>query len=108
MLNVLPAAPRRRTVDGRQGPDRRFQERGRDHDLESGQPAHREQAGREGGDIGEVVRDRVFDALQAHFRPEFLNRIDDIILFTRSVGPTSARSSGSSFTQLAERLADRG
>ncbi|MGN6522712.1 MAG: ATP-dependent Clp protease ATP-binding subunit [Actinomycetes bacterium] len=32
------------------------------------------------GDV-ESVRDRVMEALRAHFRPEFLNRIDDIILF---------------------------
>jgi ATP-dependent Clp protease ATP-binding subunit ClpB len=27
------------------------------------------------------MRARVFDALQSHFRPEFLNRIDDIVIF---------------------------
>ena len=27
------------------------------------------------------MRTRVFDALQSHFRPEFLNRIDDIVIF---------------------------
>jgi ATP-dependent Clp protease ATP-binding subunit ClpB len=29
----------------------------------------------------EEMRKRVLTALQAHFRPEFLNRVDDIILF---------------------------
>ncbi|MBE9177735.1 ATP-dependent chaperone ClpB [Oculatella sp. LEGE 06141] len=29
----------------------------------------------------EVMRKRVMDALRSHFRPEFLNRVDDIILF---------------------------
>ncbi|OLP15583.1 ATP-dependent chaperone ClpB [Leptolyngbya sp. 'hensonii'] len=29
----------------------------------------------------EVMRRRVLDALRSHFRPEFLNRVDDIILF---------------------------
>ena len=29
----------------------------------------------------EVMRKRVTDALRSHFRPEFLNRVDDIILF---------------------------
>ena len=66
-----------------------------------------EQAGREGGDIGEAVRDRVFDALQAHFRPEFLNRIDDIILF-HALGRTHVREIVRiQLHQLAERLADR-
>ena len=66
-----------------------------------------EQAGREGGDIGEAVRDRVFDALQAHFRPEFLNRIDDIILF-HALGRAHVREIVRiQLHQLAERLADR-
>jgi ATP-dependent Clp protease ATP-binding subunit ClpB len=30
---------------------------------------------------GADARSRVFEALQSHFRPEFLNRIDDIIIF---------------------------
>ncbi|QLE57557.1 ATP-dependent chaperone ClpB [Nostoc sp. TCL26-01] len=29
----------------------------------------------------EVMRNRVMDALRSHFRPEFLNRVDDTILF---------------------------
>jgi ATP-dependent Clp protease ATP-binding subunit ClpB len=29
----------------------------------------------------EVMRVRVMDALRSHFRPEFLNRVDDLILF---------------------------
>lgn len=29
----------------------------------------------------EQMRERVFDALKGHFRPEFLNRVDDTILF---------------------------
>jgi ATP-dependent Clp protease ATP-binding subunit ClpB len=31
----------------------------------------------------EVMREKVMKALQGHFRPEFLNRIDDIIIFHR-------------------------
>ncbi len=30
---------------------------------------------------GPEMRKRVFEALQAHFRPEFLNRIDEIVIF---------------------------
>ena len=33
------------------------------------------------GDIDENVRRRVTEALQAHFRPEFLNRVDEVIFF---------------------------
>ncbi len=32
---------------------------------------------------GEVMRQRVMEALRAHFRPEFLNRVDEIVLFHR-------------------------
>ncbi|MEQ8823863.1 MAG: ATP-dependent chaperone ClpB [Filomicrobium sp.] len=35
------------------------------------------------GDDVEAVRDEVMLAVRAHFRPEFLNRLDDIILFHR-------------------------
>src|SRR5690606_14852467 len=33
------------------------------------------------GTLDEGVRRQVLDTLRAHFRPEFLNRIDEIILF---------------------------
>jgi ATP-dependent Clp protease ATP-binding subunit ClpB len=33
------------------------------------------------GEIKPDARDRVMAALRAHFRPEFLNRLDDIVLF---------------------------
>ncbi|MDT7713425.1 MAG: ATP-dependent Clp protease ATP-binding subunit ClpB, partial [Pseudonocardiales bacterium] len=33
------------------------------------------------GEIAEEARDRVMDELREHFRPEFLNRVDDIVLF---------------------------
>ena len=66
-----------------------------------------ERAGREGGDHGEAARRRVFDALQAHFRPEFLNRIDDVILF-HALGRAHVREIVRiQLQQLAERLADR-
>src|SRR5204863_439504 len=42
----------------------------------------------EGEDI-EGVRPMVMDAVRRHFRPEFLNRIDEIILFRR-LGPAAA------------------
>lgn len=35
------------------------------------------------GDDVEAVRPMVMDSVRAHFRPEFLNRIDEIILFRR-------------------------
>jgi ATP-dependent Clp protease ATP-binding subunit ClpB len=35
----------------------------------------------QGGEIPPEVRERVMGELRGHFRPEFLNRVDDIILF---------------------------
>jgi ATP-dependent Clp protease ATP-binding subunit ClpB len=40
-----------------------------------------EHAARSGGDLTEGVRREVLDALRAHFRPEFINRVDEIIVF---------------------------
>ncbi|MEA2402807.1 MAG: ATP-dependent Clp protease ATP-binding subunit ClpB, partial [Thermoleophilaceae bacterium] len=35
----------------------------------------------QGGEIPPEIRERVMGELRGHFRPEFLNRVDDIILF---------------------------
>jgi ATP-dependent Clp protease ATP-binding subunit ClpB len=35
------------------------------------------------GDDSDLVREQVMDVVRAHFRPEFLNRVDEIILFHR-------------------------
>jgi ATP-dependent Clp protease ATP-binding subunit ClpB len=48
------------------------------------------------GDDSDAVRDQVMDVVRGHFRPEFLNRIDEIILFHRLKRPRWARSSISS------------
>src|SRR5262249_38675770 len=42
------------------------------------------QAGMEraqGGELPESVKDGVMDSLRLHFRPEFINRVDEIVLF---------------------------
>ena len=65
-----------------------------------------EQAGR-GGGHGEAVRGRVFEALQAHFRPEFINRIDDVIVF-HALGRDHVREIVRiQLGRLTELLADR-
>ncbi len=44
--------------------------------------SHVLQMGMEGKDtIDEATRSRVMDALRQHFRPEFLNRVDEIVIF---------------------------
>ena len=35
------------------------------------------------GDDSDLVREQVMDVVRSHFRPEFLNRVDEIILFHR-------------------------
>ena len=74
------AAARRRAPDRRQGPHGRLPQHGRDHDVEPRQPALAASVGRDAG-IDEGTRREVMDAVREHFRPEFLNRIDEIIIF---------------------------
>jgi ATP-dependent Clp protease ATP-binding subunit ClpB len=40
-----------------------------------------ENASDKSGEIGDKTRDLVMGELRAHFRPEFLNRVDEIVLF---------------------------
>jgi len=40
-----------------------------------------EHGGRPGEPVSPEVRDRIMDALRGHFRPEFLNRVDEVIFF---------------------------
>ena len=66
-----------------------------------------DQADRGGGDLAEGVRRQVMEALRAHFRPEFLNRVDDVIFF-HSLGRAHIREIiAIQMRHLATRLADR-
>ena len=66
-----------------------------------------EHAERGGGDLDEGVRRQVTEALRAHFRPEFLNRVDDVIFF-HSLGRAHIRVIiAIQMRHLAKRLADR-
>ncbi len=53
------------------------------------------------------VREAVMQELRQHFRPEFLNRIDDVILFQRLNRAQIERIVELQLRQLGERLADR-
>jgi len=53
------------------------------------------------------VRDRVFEELRARFRPEFLNRIDEVILFRRLTEEALAVIVDLQFEDLRRRVADR-
>jgi len=59
------------------------------------------------GEIEPVVRDSVFKELRAHFRPEFLNRVDDVILFKPLTLDEIKKIVGLLVNQLRGRLAER-
>ncbi|WLR51568.1 ATP-dependent chaperone ClpB [Bacillus tianshenii] len=61
----------------------------------------------ESGEITESARDAVFSQLRAHFRPEFLNRVDDTILF-KPLTKQELKGIVDKLTQdLQHRLSDR-
>ncbi len=55
----------------------------------------------------DVVESRVMDAVRAHFRPEFLNRVDDVIVFHRLSKEDLRTIVQIQFADLKQRLADR-
>ncbi len=55
----------------------------------------------------EEARKQVMNALQAHFKPEFLNRVDDIILFNPLGKAELTRIADLRFEDLRRLLADR-
>jgi ATP-dependent Clp protease ATP-binding subunit ClpB len=55
----------------------------------------------------EDVRDRVMEVLQAQFRPEFLNRVDDVIVFRPLTREQLAAIVEIQLRQLQKRLAER-
>ncbi|MFG2015591.1 ATP-dependent chaperone ClpB [Actinomadura geliboluensis] len=59
------------------------------------------------GDIEPDARARVMGELRRHFRPEFLNRVDDIILFKPLTLPQIEQVVDLMFNDLRARLADR-
>ena len=56
----------------------------------------------------EVAEERVMGALRDHFRPEFLNRVDEIVLFDRLGREQLAEIVELQGARLRERLVDRG
>jgi len=55
----------------------------------------------------DTIEARVMDAVRAHFRPEFLNRIDDVIVFHRLTKDDLRRIAAIQFKDLERRLSDR-
>jgi ATP-dependent Clp protease ATP-binding subunit ClpB len=60
----------------------------------------------DGADVGEAKRD-VMDAVRAHFRPEFLNRLDETIIFDRLNRADMDGIVNIQMVRLLKRLADR-
>ncbi|EOD70418.1 ATP-dependent chaperone ClpB [Amycolatopsis vancoresmycina] len=60
------------------------------------------------GEIKAEAREAVLAELRHHFRPEFLNRLDDIVLFTPLGRPEIERIVELQFDQLRRRLAEQG
>jgi len=58
--------------------------------------------------IDERIRERIEEILATTFKPEFLNRIDDTVIFHRLSRAELARIVDLQVAQLAERLADKG
>ena len=69
---------RRRAAHRQPGQGGGLPQCGHHHDQQYRQPVHR---GARAPRPGIVVEERVRDELRNHFRPEFLNRVDDIIVF---------------------------
>mgnify|MGYP002766523700 FL=1 len=61
----------------------------------------------EGGNISDNVREEVMGELKAHFRPEFLNRIDETILFNALSRENIKGIVDLMLADLNKRLADR-
>jgi ATP-dependent Clp protease ATP-binding subunit ClpB len=59
------------------------------------------------GEDTAAVRDQVMGVVRAHFRPEFLNRIDEIILFHRLQKSEMGRIVEIQFARLTRLLEDR-
>ncbi len=60
------------------------------------------------GIVEEIAEERVMGALRDHFRPEFLNRVDEIVVFSRLDREQLGRIVELQAARLRARLADRG
>ncbi len=59
------------------------------------------------GNIPEEVKEKVTGELKNYFRPEFLNRVDDIIVFSALTLNQIKEIIDLAFSAIAHRLADR-
>ncbi|HXU46242.1 MAG TPA: AAA family ATPase, partial [Thermoanaerobaculia bacterium] len=59
------------------------------------------------GEISEAARGQVMGELRRHFRPEFLNRVDDIVMFRPLTLPEIEKIVDIQTEELGKRLAER-
>jgi ATP-dependent Clp protease ATP-binding subunit ClpB len=59
------------------------------------------------GEITEHAYDKVMDDLRTHFRPEFLNRVDDVVMFKPLTLPEIEQIVDLQIADVRRRLADR-
>ena len=74
--------------------------------LEEAHPSH-EKVEQKDGESVEKVREKVMDAVRRAFRPEFLNRIDEILLFRRLSRDMMIHIVDIQLQSLQKMLADR-
>ncbi len=94
VFNVLLQLRRRRSHDRRPGTHGRLQEHRDRDDLEprlARDPADERREHRP-----DLIKEAVMGEVKRHFRPEFINRIDEIVVFHALGQAQSARSRGSS------------
>jgi ATP-dependent Clp protease ATP-binding subunit ClpB len=60
-----------------------------------------------GGDFDPGVREAVMEAVRSHFRPEFLNRLSDIVVFRPLGRPQIRQIVAKQISLIGARLADR-
>ncbi len=105
----------RRAAHRRPGTHRGFQAHDPDHDLErglrrdnrAGVPRLRLRSGRVRSKI-ERIRERIEEVLATTFKPEFLNRIDDTVIFHRLGREDLSRIVELQVDQLASRVREKG
>ncbi len=86
---------------------RGFQEHDPDHDFEHRQPPHSGIPRRfEGGEY-ERMKEAVLEEMRGYFRPEFLNRVDEIIVFHALSEEQLKEIVEIQLDRLRQRLAER-
>ncbi len=54
-----------------------------------------------------MKKQQVLDVVRASFKPEFINRLDDLVVFSALSGDELAHIAGLQIDRLAQRLAER-